>query len=117
VSDLPFGPIGSPRRPCQWAALHAGVEFLPQLDRDCLELRQLGFGIEAIAAMVGIDPLEVERNLARSCRTLITWERNACRWANRYVAVEPMVAVLGDNRERVSQQRPGTQRGVQGRRL
>lgn len=117
MADLPFGPVGGPRRPCQWAALHAGVEFLTQLDRDILEARQSGLSVEYIATMMNLDPLEIDRNIARSCRTLITWERNACKWAYRYVAVEPNVAEFGDTRERVSQQRPGVQKPLTGTRL
>ena len=117
MSDLPFGPIGGPRKPCEWAALHAGVEFLTELDRRILERRQQGQRIEHIAVFEQLDPYEVERSIARSCRTLATWERNACKWATRYVAVEPNVAEYGDTRERTSQQRPGTQRPLTGTRL
>lgn len=109
--------IGAPRRPCAWASLHAGEEFLPAVDRSLLNLRQLGYSIEVIAIAMRIDPLEVERNLARTTRTLATWERNACKWATRYVAVEPNVAEYGDTRERTSQQRPGTQKALTGIRL
>lgn len=90
--------VGAPRRPCEWAALHAGVEFVPALDRQILELRQRSYDLDAIACAYALDPLEVERSLARTCRTLATWERNACKWATRYVAIEPNVAEYGDSR-------------------
>ncbi len=109
--------IGQPRRPAAWASLHAGEEFLPELDRDVLFSRQLGMPVELIGDALGLDPLEVERNLARTCRTLATWERNACKWANRYVAIEPNVAEYGDTRERTSQRRPGTQAPLTGIRV
>jgi hypothetical protein len=109
--------IGAPRRPCQWASLHAGEEFLPAMDLDILQWRQAGLSVDAIAVILNMDPLWVEHNLARTCRTLATWERNACKWATRFVALEPMVAELGDNRERVSKQRPGTQKPLTGIRV
>ena len=117
MSDLPFGPVGGPRRPCQWAALHAGVEFMTAQERDVLEARQSGLSVEYIGKMMGLDPLEVDRVIGRVCRTLATWERNACQWATRYVAIEPNVADLGDNRERPSQQRPGHRKALTGVRL
>lgn len=94
----PVAEIGRPRRPCEWAALHAGVEFVPMQDQRVLALRQGRWSIDIIAKVLVLDPLEVERSLARTCRTLATWERNACKWATRYVAIEPNVAEYGDSR-------------------
>lgn len=90
MGDLPFGgPLGHDRTAAEWAALHAGVEFLPANERKALLLSAQGFPLVNIATRLGLDPLEVQRMMQRSARTLITWERNACKWSTRYVAREP----------------------------
>lgn len=96
--SLPFGPING-RTPAQWALLHAGVEFLPSLDREIIWLRAGRCTIQQIAQMKRMKPIDVERSLGRSARTLATWERNACRWATRYVAREPMALAPGASPE------------------
>jgi hypothetical protein len=54
-----------------------------------MQYKALGVSNAVLAEHFGIDVLEVERSLARTARTLATWERNACSWSTRYVAVEP----------------------------
>lgn len=95
---LPFGPV-SGRTPAQWALLHAGVEFLPKLDREVIWLRAGRCTIEQIAQLKSMPAIQVERSIGRSARTLATWERNACRWATRYVAREPMSLAPGASPE------------------
>lgn len=94
MSDA-FGPLGSPRRPAQWALLHAGIEFIPKRDREIMWLRAEGYSIESLAEAQGLSDIEIERSLARTARTLAMWERNACKWATRYVAREPMAQAPG----------------------
>ena len=90
-----FGPLGKPRRPAQWALLHAGIEFIPKRDREIMWMRAEGHSVETIAHAKGLSDLEVERSLTRTARTLAAWERNACKWATRYVAREPMAQAPG----------------------
>lgn len=87
---MPSRKLGEPRTPAEWAQRHAGIEFIqPPRDREMMERRAQGWNVDMLAQQYAIDPMEVERSLARTARTLITWERNACRWATHFVAVEP----------------------------
>lgn len=95
---LPFGPLKG-RTPAQWALLHAGVEFLPAKDREIIWLRAGRYSISKISQLKGMPEIQVERSLGRSARTLATWERNACKWATRYVAREPMALAPGASPE------------------
>lgn len=99
MKDLPFGPIGSFRTPAQWALMHAGLEFLAKRDREIVWLKAEGLEIETLATRLGIPEIEIERSLDRTARTLATWERNACKWATRYVAREPMAQAPGASPE------------------
>jgi hypothetical protein len=101
---LPFGPI-SDRTGAQWALLHAGVEFLPVKDRQIIWQRAGGATIELIAKTFEMTELDVERSIGRSSRTLCTWERNANKWATRYVAREPMALAPGASPEREGRHR------------
>jgi hypothetical protein len=101
---LPFGPASSRTR-AQWALLHAGVEFLPSKDRRIIWERAGGSTIELLARTYELTELEVERSIGRSARTLATWERNACKWATRYVAREPMALAPGASPEREGRNR------------
>ncbi|MGH9920225.1 MAG: hypothetical protein ACRD6W_15330 [Nitrososphaerales archaeon] len=95
VTDNPALPFGDHRqfKPCQWAMLHAGIEFIaPERDRLLLWGRSCGYSVDLLAAVANVPPVEVERAIGRASRTLATWERNASRWANRYVAREPVSA-------------------------
>lgn len=97
--SLEFGPING-RTPAQWALLHAGVEFLPTRDRRIIWLRAGRCSLEFIALQFQMTELDVERSLGRSARTLATWERNASKWATRFVAREPMSLAPGASPER-----------------
>lgn len=92
---LPFGKLGSSRTPAQNALLHAGLEFIPKRDREIMWLRAEGYPIESLAKTQGMSDIEIERSLERTARTLAAWERNACRWATRYIAREPMAQAPG----------------------
>jgi len=82
--------VGEPRTPAEWAQLHAGIEFIqPQRDRELMQMSAQGFSVCNLAEQFAMDPLEVQRSLARTARTLATWERNACKWSTRFVAIEP----------------------------
>jgi hypothetical protein len=95
-TNLPFGPIRK-RTPAEYAQLHSGIEFIfPEWERDCAILMARGFGmgfdVRVLAQLAEKEEYEVTLALARVSRTLATWERNASKWANRYVAVEPQSA-------------------------
>jgi hypothetical protein len=98
----PFGTLGSSRSPSQWALLHAGIEFIPKRDREIMWERAGGLSIDQLAEKFGIPDVEVERSILRTSRTLAAWERNACKWATRYVAREPMAQAPGAAPERGS---------------
>jgi hypothetical protein len=98
---MSFRNVGEPRTPAEWAQLHAGIEFIkPERDRQMMQLRAMGWNVDMIAHQFAIDPLEVQRSIERTARTLITWERNACRWATHFVAVEPNSMFPNGSRER-----------------
>lgn len=102
ATDNPALPFGDHARfrPCQWAMLHAGIEFIaPERDRLFLWCRSLGYSVDILAAIGEVEPIEVERAIGRASRTLATWERNASRWANRYVAREPQAATVDGHRK------------------
>lgn len=98
---MSYRKLGEPRTPAEWAQLHAGVEFIqPERDRLMMQMAGAGFNVWHLAEQFAVDPLEVERSLARSARTLITWERNACKWATHFVAVEPNSAYPNGSSQR-----------------
>jgi hypothetical protein len=87
---LPFGPFGAPRSAAEHAQFHAGIEFIePAWERDVMILLARGWKLREVAVLADRDEMEVERAVKRVCRTLATWERNACKWSTRYVAQEP----------------------------
>jgi hypothetical protein len=103
-TELSFGPIRK-RTPAEYAQLHAGIEFImPEWERDCAILMARGFGmgfdVSVLAEIAGKPEYEVRAALGRVSRTLATWERNASKWANRYVAVEPQSALPDGASER-----------------
>lgn len=76
--------------PAEWAQLHAGIEFIhPPHERDMMILSARGWAVRGIADLAEVDEGYVREALSRVARTLTTWERNACAWATRFVAVEP----------------------------
>ena len=97
---LTFGPMVD-RSPAEWAQWHSGMEFItPQWERDALLLMARGETIDSVAELAGIRDYEVEDALGRAARTLATYERNACKWSTRYVAVEPMACATDGASER-----------------
>jgi hypothetical protein len=113
---LPFGALGVRRSAAEYAQLHAGIEFiLPEWERDCAILMARGFGIvwdvTSIAVLADKTEDQVRDALARVSRTLATWERNACKWSTRYVAVEPMSIASDGASERDQRRERGNRRG------
>lgn len=95
---LPYGPR-SERTPAEWAQLHSGIEFIaPSWERDAMIFKSQGMLMWEIASITGHTEAEVERALGRVARTLTSWERNACKWATRYVAREPWAADSAEGR-------------------
>lgn len=87
-TDLALGLITG--TPAEWAQLHAGIEFIePVHERDMMILSARGWSIRGLASLAEVDELIVVNALGRVARTLATWERNACKWSTRFVAVEP----------------------------
>jgi hypothetical protein len=114
-TSLPFGPIRK-RTPAEYAQLHAGIEFItPEWERDCAILMARGFGMGCdlafLAELAGKTEYEVQQGLARVARTLATWERNASKWANKYVAIEPSAAFPDGASERDQQRERSNRRG------
>jgi len=109
---LPFGYLASTpfRTRAEWAQLHSGIEFIqPEWERDCAILMARGWTMERLCDASGKTDWEIEAALARVSRTLATWERNACKWSTRYVAVEPQ-ACASDGASERDQHREHTNR-------
>lgn len=114
-SSLPFGPLRR-RSPAEYAQLHSGIEFItPEWERDVAILMARGFGIQydvtSLAVMAGRTETEVRDALARVCRTLATWERNASKYASRYVAIEPTAGFADGSSERDQRRERSNRRG------
>lgn len=114
-TGLPFGPFRR-RTPAEWAQLHAGIErIFPEWERDCAILMARGFGmgqnLSTLADLAGKTEDEVANAIARVSRTLATWERNASKWANRYVAIEPQSALPDGASERDQYRERANRRG------
>jgi hypothetical protein len=113
---LIFGPMASrsagDRSHAEWAQWHSGVEFLtPVWERDCLLLASRGWTCRALAEVARIDEYEVQAALGRQARTLATYERNASRWASRYVAREPQASATDGASERDQRRERTNRRG------
>jgi hypothetical protein len=91
MKDFRLRKVGEARTPAEWAQLHAGIDFImPDRDREMMQLKAMGATVEQLSSRFGMAALEVDRAIARTARTLATWERNACKWSTRFVACEPM---------------------------
>jgi hypothetical protein len=111
-SGLPFGPLLVMRTKAEYAALHSGIEFVtPAWERDYLILRFRGLPLENIASLAGVDEYEISLAIGRVARMLATWERNACKWATRYVAIEPQAAARDGASERDQHREHGNRKG------
>jgi hypothetical protein len=112
---LPFGSVASAasRTKAEWAQLHSGIEFIqPEWERDCaILMARGGWTIALLAGVVDKDEYEIEVALGRVTRTLATWERNACKWSTRYVAVEPQACAPDGASERDQRRERTNRRG------
>jgi hypothetical protein len=113
---LVFGAMASGasggRSHAEWAQWHSGVEFLtPVWERDCLLLTSRGWTRQALAEVARIDEYEIDAALGRQARTLATYERNASRWASRYVAREPQASSSDGASERDQRRERTNRRG------
>lgn len=112
TSSLPFGPLIAERTKAEYAALHSGIEFVtPVWERNYLILRFRGLPVETIAKLADVDEYEISMAIGRVARMLATWERNACKWATRYVAVEPQAAARDGASERDQHREHGNRKG------
>ncbi len=112
---LPFGPMRR-RTPAEWAQIHAGIEFIhPEWERDCAILMARGYGmlwdITSLAHLARKTEDEVQAAIMRVSRTLATWERNACKWSTKYVAIEPQSRASDGASEQDQRRERGNRRG------
>ncbi len=111
---LPFGPMRNPRNKSEWAQLHSGIEFIvPEWERDCaILMARGGWTAGALAIVCGKTEFQVADALGRVARTLATWERNACKWSTRYVAMEPQACASDGASERDQRREKTNRRGA-----
>ena len=112
---MPFGSVAAnaSRTRAEYAQLHSGVEFIqPEWERDCaILMARGGWTVALLAELAGKTEDEVEVALGRVARTLATWERNACKWSTRYVAVEPQACASDGASERDQRREKTNRRG------
>ena len=111
-SSLVFGPMAQARTNAEYALLHSGIEFIqPAWERDCVILMARGYTIERLIELTGLADYEIHVAIGRVTRTLATWERNACKWSTRYVAVEPQACAPDGASERDQRRERTNRRG------
>lgn len=89
TDEMPYPPPAY-RRPCHWAQLHAGIQYIiPIWERNALIWYSRGIGIDLLSDAYGKTAYEVRTAIHRVERTLATWEREQDPSATRYVMREP----------------------------